>query len=64
VYKFALFAFAVSFIVLGYIGLQPPTPEYTLMARVFAAVYFAFFLLMPFYTANEKTKPVPTRVTK
>ncbi len=64
VYKFALFAFAVSFIVLGYIGLQPPTPEYTLMARLFASVYFAFFLLMPFYTANEKTKPVPTRVTK
>jgi len=64
VYKFALFCFAVSFIVLGYVGLQPPTPQYALIARIFSAVYFAFFLLMPFYTKDEKTKPVPTRVTK
>lgn len=64
VYKFALFAFAVAFIVLGYVGLQPPTPQYALVARIFAVVYFAFFLLMPFYTKDEKTKPVPTRVTK
>jgi ubiquinol-cytochrome c reductase cytochrome b subunit len=64
VYKFALMSFAVAFVVLGYIGLQPPTPTYAILARVFAVVYFAFFLLMPIYTHNEKTKPVPTRVTK
>ena len=64
IYKVALMAFAVTFIVLGYVGLQPPTPEYTLVARIFSVLYFAFFLLMPIYTYNEKTKPVPTRVTK
>jgi ubiquinol-cytochrome c reductase cytochrome b subunit len=30
---------------------------------VFAVMYFAFFLLMPWYTRIDKTKPVPTRVT-
>ena len=55
---------AVAFLVLGYIGLQPPTPANAMVARVFAIIYFGFFLLMPIYTHNEKTKPVPTRVTK
>jgi len=64
VYKVALFAFAVSFIVLGYVGLQAPTAENARIARIFAVVYFAFFVLMPFYTKDEKTRPVPTRVTK
>jgi ubiquinol-cytochrome c reductase cytochrome b subunit len=64
VYKVALMVFAVSFIVLGYVGLQPPTPQNAVIARIFAIIYFAFFLLMPLYTRNEKTKPVPTRVTK
>ena len=30
---------------------------------VFAILYFAFFVLMPFYSRHERTKPVPTRVT-
>jgi len=63
-YKLALTAFAVSFLVLGFLGLQPATGGYVTAARVFTIVYLAFFILMPFYTKNEKTKPVPTRVTK
>ena len=35
----------------------------TNIARVFTAIYFGFFLLMPIYTRWEKTKPVPERVT-
>jgi ubiquinol-cytochrome c reductase cytochrome b subunit len=31
-------------------------------ARFFAVLYFMFFLLMPYYTAIDKTKPVPDRV--
>ena len=58
-----LAAFAVSFIVLAYLGLQPASDLYTLLARIFTVVYFAFFLLMPIYTKLEKTKPVPERVT-
>ncbi len=52
----------VSFLALGYLGYQPATGLYTMLTRVFSVVYFAFFLLMPFYTKMEKTKPVPERV--
>jgi ubiquinol-cytochrome c reductase cytochrome b subunit len=34
-----------------------------MLARVCTVLYFAFFILMPFYTKMEKTKPVPERVT-
>ena len=34
----------------------------TVVARVFTVVYFLFFLLMPWYTARDKTLPVPERV--
>ena len=62
-FKLALGTFAVSFVALGYLGLQPATEEvYVWAARFFAALYFLFFLLMPFYTRAEKTKPVPERV--
>ncbi len=56
-------AFAISFVALGYLGLQKPTDTYTWLSRLFTVIYFAFFILMPFYTKNEKTKPVPERVT-
>jgi ubiquinol-cytochrome c reductase cytochrome b subunit len=61
-FKGFLFAFAISFIALGYLGLQPATPAYTNAARVFSVVYFAFFVLMPWYTRIDQTKPVPDRV--
>ena len=63
IFKFFIIAFAISFLALGYLGMQPATPAYTMAARVFAVVYFSFFLLMPWYTSIDKTKPVPTRVT-
>ena len=62
-FRFFLFSFAISFVVLGWLGLQPATPLYTNMARFFSVVYFAFFLLMPWYSSIDKTRPVPTRVT-
>lgn len=62
-YKIFLALFVISFIVLGYLGTQPATPVYTNIARVFSVIYFAFFLLMPWYTRYDKTKPEPERVT-
>ena len=61
-YKTALGLFAVSFVILGWLGTQPAEAAYVLAARVFSVIYFAFFLLMPYYTAIDKTKPVPDRV--
>jgi ubiquinol-cytochrome c reductase cytochrome b subunit len=64
IYKTALGLFAVSFLMLGFLGLQVPIPLYAILSRVFTVIYFAFFVLMPFYSSLEKTKPVPNRVTK
>ena len=77
-YKCWLAAFVVSFLVLGYLGLVPVTvwgqfpgdwpmlsgaDRATVVARAMTIVYFSFFLLMPWYTRREKTKPVPERTT-
>jgi ubiquinol-cytochrome c reductase cytochrome b subunit len=59
----ALFAFAVSFIALGYLGLQPAQPVYVGLARIFTLIYFAFFCLMPIYSRLDRVKPLPARVT-
>ncbi|WP_428241766.1 cytochrome b [Gynuella sp.] len=61
--KLAIVLFAIAFCVLTYLGTAPATELNTLIARVSTAVYFAFFLLMPWYTKIEKTKPVPERVS-
>ena len=58
----ALALFAVSFVALGYLGMQPAEGLYVVLARIFAAIYFAFFLLMPFYSRIDAVKPVPDRV--
>jgi ubiquinol-cytochrome c reductase cytochrome b subunit len=62
-FKTALTLFTISFFALGYLGTQPATGLYTLMAQIFSVIYFSFFLFMPFYTAIDKDKPVPDRVT-
>ncbi|MEQ8232039.1 MAG: cytochrome bc complex cytochrome b subunit [Gammaproteobacteria bacterium] len=62
-YKSALGIFVISFLILGYLGLLPPTPARTAVAQVCTILYFLFFFLMPIYTKLDKTKPVPERVT-
>ncbi len=63
IFKAFLAAFVVSFIGLGYLGLMPATPTYTIISRILSVVYFAFFILMPWYTKIDKCKPEPDRVT-
>ena len=62
-YRTALAMFTISFIILGWLGAQVATPNVTLGSRIFTIIYFLFFLLMPFYTANDTDKPVPDRTT-
>ena len=64
IYKWILGTFVVSFIVLGWLGVQPVTPLYALLARIFTTLYFAFFILMPWFSTLGKTKEVPERVTE
>jgi len=60
--KLALTLFVTSFIMLGWLGMQPVESIYVILARIFSIIYFGFFLLMPYYTAIDKTKPEPDRV--
>jgi ubiquinol-cytochrome c reductase cytochrome b subunit len=62
IFKFALTLFVISVLVLGWLGTKSPTPLYTLLAQIFTVIYFAFFILMPWYSKIDKTKPEPTRV--
>jgi ubiquinol-cytochrome c reductase cytochrome b subunit len=62
-WRIALAIFVISFVALGYLGLKPAEGIYVLLARIFTALYFAFFILMPFYTRGESTRRVPDRVT-
>lgn len=77
-YKSWLAAFVVSFLILGYLGTEPSNvwgqfetstlivggaDRATVVARIFSVVYFAFFILMPWFTKKDKTKRVPDRVT-
>lgn len=78
IYKAWLAAFVVSFLILGYLGVVPTTvwgqlpkglpliggmDTATMVARVLTVVYFLFFILMPWYTKNDKELPEPERVT-
>tara|TARA_B100000927_G_scaffold287606_1_gene280764 strand:- start:657 stop:1865 length:1209 start_codon:yes stop_codon:yes gene_type:complete len=60
--KIAIVLFVVSFITLGYLGTVTVTETGKIMSVICTVMYFAFFLLMPFYTSIEKTYEVPERL--
>jgi ubiquinol-cytochrome c reductase cytochrome b subunit len=60
----ALWIFVISFCVLCYLGTIPTTPIRLYMVRVCTFFYFAYFLLMPFYTRYETCLAVPQRITR
>ncbi|MBI3148100.1 MAG: cytochrome bc complex cytochrome b subunit [Betaproteobacteria bacterium] len=62
IYKSFLAAFILSFLILGYLGVLPPTPFRTALAQFLTVVYFAFFLAMPWYSRIDRCKPEPERV--
>jgi len=62
-HKWLYAVFVVLFIVLGYLGIQPPSEIGTLIAQVGTIYYFGFFLLMPWWTQLGEFKQVPDRVT-
>jgi ubiquinol-cytochrome c reductase cytochrome b subunit len=74
-YKTWLALFVVSFLVLGYLGTVPTNhwgqfgpwlggaERATVVARILTVVYFLFFLLMPWYSRLDRTRPEPARLT-
>ena len=61
--RVSIICFGGIFMLLTWLGTQPATETYTLIAQICTLLYFTFFLTMPIYTRLEKTKPVPYRVT-
>ncbi|WP_119157309.1 cytochrome b [Caldimonas tepidiphila] len=55
--------FVVVFVVLGYLGIQPPSPVGEIVSQVGTLFYFGFFLLMPWWSTLGQFKRVPERVT-
>jgi ubiquinol-cytochrome c reductase cytochrome b subunit len=54
--------FVVNFVVLGYLGVQPPSSIGERVSQVGTLFYFGFFLLMPWWSKIGQTKAVPERV--
>jgi len=62
-HKTLLILFVIAFAVLGYLGIQPPSPIGSIVSQVGTILYFAFFLTMPIWSQIGTFKPVPERVT-
>lgn len=55
--------FVINFLILGYLGVLPPSPIGERVSQVGTLFYFGFFLLMPWWSRIGEFKPVPDRVT-
>jgi len=54
--------FVVNFVVLGYLGIKPPSPINERVSQIGTLFYFGFFLLMPWWSRLGTFKTVPDRV--
>ncbi|QEI04910.1 cytochrome bc complex cytochrome b subunit [Pigmentiphaga aceris] len=62
-HKAVYLVFAINFLILGYLGVQPPSDVGNLVSQIGTMLYLAFFLLMPLWSRVGTFKPVPDRVT-
>jgi ubiquinol-cytochrome c reductase cytochrome b subunit len=61
--KYLYGIFVINFLVLGYLGVQPPSAIGERVSQLGTLFYFGFFLLMPWWSRLGTFKPVPSRVT-
>jgi ubiquinol-cytochrome c reductase cytochrome b subunit len=61
-HKYLYGIFVINFVVLGYLGVQPPSAIGGLVSQVGTLFYFGFFLLMPWWSKLGTPKTVPDRV--
>ena len=62
-HKYVYGVFVAFFLVLGYLGSQPPSATANYISQAGTLVYFGFFVLMPWWSRMGTFKPVPSRVT-
>lgn len=63
-HKWNIAGFVVTFVLLGWVGATPQTDMKTIVSQICTVTYFMFFVLLFVYSKNEKTKPLPERLTK
>jgi ubiquinol-cytochrome c reductase cytochrome b subunit len=61
-HKYLYGIFVINFLILGYLGVQPPSTIGERVSQVGTLFYFGFFLLMPWWSKLGDAKPVPDRV--
>ncbi len=61
-HKYLYAVFVINFVILAYLGTQPPSAIGERVSQVGTLFYFGFFLLMPWWSRLGEPKPVPTRV--
>ena len=61
-HKWIYAVFVINFIVLGYLGVKPPSDIGQVVSQVGTLYYFLFFLAMPWWSKLGTFKPVPDRV--
>ena len=61
-HKYLYGVFVINFVVLAYLGVQPPSPIGERVSQAGTLFYFGFFLLMPWWSKLGEPKPVPQRV--
>ena len=62
-HKYLYAVFVLNFVILAWLGTQPPSPIGERVSQVGTLFYFGFFLLMPWWSRLGQAKPVPSRVT-
>lgn len=62
-HKYLYAIFVINFIVLGYLGIKPPSPINERVSQIGTLFYFGFFLLMPWWSRLGSFKTVPDRIT-
>ena len=62
-HKYMYAIFVLDFLVLGYLGMLPPSDIGGRVSQAGTLFYFGFFLLMPWWSTLGEPKPVPDRVT-
>ncbi|MBU0541133.1 MAG: cytochrome bc complex cytochrome b subunit [Gammaproteobacteria bacterium] len=61
-HKWIYGVFVINFIVLGYLGVKPPSDVGQIVSQIGTLYYFLFFLAMPWWSKLGTFKPVPDRV--
>ena len=62
-HKYMYAIFVIDFLVLGYLGMLPPSDIGGRVSQLGTLFYFGFFLLMPWWSRIGTPKAVPDRVT-